>query len=651
MTVILISQTVRAGYHNKPMPKQPIPMIKPTLPGTVPGVGPLAPSSLPGTTPGYTPPETVPGKVLSFGGDVLKGIAKGAAGTVSGLMKLGQNTDAFLSKNIGAEPFPTNPQYKALQDYITEKSQTHNIPQSIGAGIENIGEFFIPVTKAGSLGKLGSIGENIAAKGVANLLPDLSNAGRVARFMGGAADTASRALVQSGLSGAVQFEKTGGDINSAENAAIGGTLFRGALGAVGSTLRAFHIPEFLMSQIFKTNKSEMLDVFTNKINPLELKATNPELFNSYVTDGIIKKVEGGFVVNEPLAEEALRRGMKGSLDTMAQLTNNTIQRSEQGILDAVRAKGNTLFAIDPRIKDTLKDIYDTYKQIDLGKISGPVGKILQELEDNGGSMTAESLLKARRVLDSLRMASSFQNSNTPLSMQQLSLAEKSEALRKQINRAVPEARKFLDDYHFGMEAMKALVQKAVGERNRPVLTQLESFLLGGGMFLRNVGAGGLGALTAHITKNPQALTYAAQGLENPTAGPALTSAIGLTADALTKPKEQEALPLRKPIPMNVPLEKKMLSVPANDKGIHEGAPRVSYDVDTATKAIRDAKGTGIESIAKLTDIEQKINNSNISKDDMITLLKKLQDAKLEVWKTLTPMEQLQLIKPGPIKPQ
>lgn len=438
-------------------------------------------------------------KVVDFTGNLSEGFAKGILSTVQGL---GQATlkglqatgrgvvapfEAMTGKKFNQPSFATNETFTADPTALEAK----NTPQKIGKFVEQAAEFFIP---GGNVAR-GQKALDIALNGSGLI----KTAGRVA----------GKATVEGLGAGGVTLAQTGGDVKEAGQTALTAGVFKGVTGTVGETLKAFKVPEKLYSRIFKTTTDDALAELKSSAIA-NLKQTNPQNYQQLVSNGIIKEGANGPIVNETLAREAIDRGLKGSIDTMATKVVQDTLNLEAKAQSLAKNYAKPL-VIQPQYKSVLAEVADEYKNVGFGEFSDEAKQLASRIGDDG-SISAQDALQLRRLLDGLRRASSF-NPSAKLSTSQMNFKILSDKLRGKLAE-IPEFAKTMNDYRFNIEALDSIAKESARQGNRRVLGMVDTTLVGGGLISGQTLPATSLAVLRKIWTSTVGSTHAAQMIEN-----------------------------------------------------------------------------------------------------------------------------------------
>jgi hypothetical protein len=142
-------------------------------------------------------------------------------------------------------------------------------------------------------------------------------------------------------------------------------------------------------------------------------------------------------------------------------------------------------------------------------------------EFSKGSVSAKSLLEARRFIDKMRAAPSFR-ANPNLSVIQEGLKKASDDLRPLIAGLSPEARSVMQRYSFAIDALEALAREAMRRNNAQVIGLIDAAFLGSGVAAANPALGLATYAVNKTVKAPSVLTGA---------GAAIDKGLGATGQA------------------------------------------------------------------------------------------------------------------------
>lgn len=449
---------------------------------------------------GQTPKE--PGfleKVNKNLGDFATGVAKGELQTVQGLGQLVlKGTDLVgITKNKGGSTFFQDP--KALEPV--------NTAETIGKTGEQIAEFFIPASKAAKAEKA----INLISQGIKT---PLLAAG--ARILG-------KSAVQGAVAGAVSLAQTGGDIKEAKNVALTAGATRGAMAVIGEGARALHLPERLYSTIFKNSSKDMVNEL--KANGLiNLQRTDPAKFDDFVSKGIIKVgKDGAPILNDTLAEQALDKGLRGSIRNMANEVVHGTLDSEDKVRQLAQNYAGTINLAEPQIKNVLVKIGQDYTDVGFGEIATEANNFASKITTGGGSVSAEDAMGIRRLLDRVRIASSFDKPVTALSQSQGNLKTLADAVRGRLNK-IPGMSPAMKDYSFYIDALDSLAREASRRGNNQVLSLIDSLFLSGAYAGNNPIPGLTMGTLRKIIMSGQGVTTLGQTIQKSSVSP-LTSGL------------------------------------------------------------------------------------------------------------------------------
>jgi len=400
-----------------------------------------------------------PLKFYSSKNPLVAGASKGALQTIKGMSSLGEKILQIPGKVLGVN----YDKKTAAEELIPEKyTEAVGTGEKIGKGVEQILEYFIPASKASKAEKF----INVLSKGIKT--PVLA-AG--ARILG-------KAGVQGLATGGVNLIQTGGDVKQARNVALTSGIIRGGMAIIGEGARALHLPERLYSTIFKNSKQDMLAELKSG-GMQALQKNNPQKFQEFVDKGIIKLSSNGTpILNDTLAEEALAKGLQGSIRNMSnEVVEKTLESEDKVRQIASNYKG-TVNLSEKQFTNVLKNIVDDYKDVGFGEISKEADDLVKLIKTGKGNVSAETAVNIKRLLDRVRIATSFNQPTIKLSQSQANLKTLADAVRGRVN-SIPEMGNTMKDYSFYLEAMEALAKEAMRRGNNQVLSLIDSLFLSG----------------------------------------------------------------------------------------------------------------------------------------------------------------------------
>lgn len=440
-------------------------------------------------------------KFVQGAGQFAEGFAKSGINLVKNVAGLtergleatvGKGIEAVTGKPLAKSTLsPGQPGYQALERVSTPEGGL----QKAGFVAGEVAQSLLP---AGAIGKA-EAGVNALIKG-AGLLKG------IARMLG-------KAAISGGVAGATTLGQTG-DIEKAKNSALTGGAVRGVLNVAGGTLRALKVPERLYKVIFK----DTVDDAYNQLRSgglQNLAKTSPNEFKQLVDAGIIKTVDGQPKIVDSLAKQAIDKGLKGSLDNMA----NGLVKSELKTELAVQnlAKNYTKpLVIEPQYKKVLQEIADTTQDVGFGELSKKARGLANAISDDG-SVNALSALEMRRFLDGMRR--SFTAPTEKMSLQQQNLKFLTDNLRGKLAN-IPGFSQKMKDYKFYIEALDAVSTEAKRRNNANLVGLIDAAFLGPSL-AAGTNAGVLVGLARKLVNLPSLATRAGSSLSK--------NAIGKTA--------------------------------------------------------------------------------------------------------------------------
>lgn len=484
--------------------------------------------------------ERVARKAYEINKDLATGFAKGGTSTFLGLGRLGQKIqegvgtaidtatrapligdilpDTNLAETARGGIFdPESEQGKMAREITTPENTT----EEIGKGIEQTAEFFLPAGAASKAEKA----VNVASQAIRS------------PFLAGTARVLGTAAAQGVPAAGVRLAQTDGDVESAVETGLLAGAARGALQVIGEGAKAMKIPERLYSTIFKNTKQDMMAEL--KANGIEnIRRNDPKLFEQLVKDGIVQSGEKGkAIVNETLAEQALSKGLQGSIDNMADEVVRGSLKSEQAVREIAKGYKGTIDLSEEQFPKVLKELAEEYENVGFGEVGAEATRLSDDLVKSGGKVNAETALNIRRFLDRMRIAASFDKPVNKLSTAQGNLKTLADAVRTRIN-AVPEMGAVMKDYSFYIDALENLAREAARTGNNQVLSLIDSLFLAGGAASGSVVPVAGAILNKLLLKGAEGATRLGQTLERGVAGPLMGGGIGATSAGLEAATDQ-----------------------------------------------------------------------------------------------------------------
>src|SRR3990167_6171428 len=338
------------------------------------------------------------GGVVGAVQDFAQGVAKGGTSTILGIGEIGnkiQRGVAGAARAIELNISPSaagetsifnrsSPVGQKTQEIVTPQGTA----QKLGYGTEKVAEFFVPATKAAKAENL----INIVTSGIKS--PLLAATARVA----------SKATVQGVAAGAVTAAQTGGNMRDTLTSAATAGVLRGGFAIIGEGARALRMPERFYSTIFKNTKLDMLAELKEE-GLKDLQVRSPSLYARWVSEGLIKTgSDGAPILNETLAEQALHKGLTGSIRTMANAVVKGTKQSEDDIRRVLNAYKGTVNISEPQFKNILVSISKEYEDVGFGEISKEALRLANLVSTGQGYVAGIEALNIRRLLDSARIA-------------------------------------------------------------------------------------------------------------------------------------------------------------------------------------------------------------------------------------------------------
>jgi hypothetical protein len=446
-------------------------------------------------------PFTLPGQETTS--SVATGVGKGIVSTVGGLASLGKKITTGIGGLFGVkEAVDTAPIINKINEVATPQGTAENV----GFGAEKLAEFFLPAAKAAKA----ESAINILSQGIKS--PLLSATARIA----------GKSAVQGVSAGTVALAQTG-DIKEAGKVAATAGLTRGGMAVIGEGARALHLPERLYSTIFKNSAKDMITELKSG-GLTALQKNDPTKFNDFVTKGIIKLgADGSPVLNDTLAEQALDKGLRGSIRSMANEVVTGTLDSEDKVRQIAQNYKGTIDISEPQIKNVLTKIGQDYADVGFGEISKEATDFATQIATGKGKVSAETAVGIRRLLDRVRISTSFDKPVTSLSQSQGNLKTLADAIRSRVN-SIPGMGQVMKDYSFNIDALEALAREASRRGNNQVLSLIDSLFLSGAYAGNNPIPGVTMGMLRKIIMSANGTTMLGQALKNSSVSP-LTSGL------------------------------------------------------------------------------------------------------------------------------
>jgi hypothetical protein len=367
-------------------------------------------------------------------------------------------------------------------EFLTPQTKT----EKAGAGVEQIGEFFIPAgygLKALNATKVGR---------ALNKAEDLNLVGKATRSLlkgvGEGTEFAVKGVAQKSTDNLETQAKTAGG-----NFLIG-LAMTPVVDAAGAVVKAGldkvtkRLPERLMSVIFKTSEEDLLAEW--------------------------KSIAGGKTLNKTLAREALENDIFGSSEKMGVYSIKKLADIEKAVQVESKATTATINIGKEQTNKVISFLRDIAKSYD-GPFStvGPTAEGLATDILNtykiGGNLNPNLVLKLKRFFDALRVNSSF-NINPILSLKQEGLKNAANIFRQKLYDA--GFKTAMEQERIFIEAIEALAKDAKNRLNKNVIG-LVDLLAGGGGLVSGGPLAGLSAATAiRAFQKPTTITNLARGL-------------------------------------------------------------------------------------------------------------------------------------------
>lgn len=460
----------------------------------------------------------------------------------SGLSTL-QNTGSLITKGLdqtvgrvvnaisGKGFTPTSTDYSIKPGMsgteVNKRLESTNTTQQVGRVAGDIAQFFVPASSV-------SKAENVITSLTAGL----------PKFAGAVARIGGKAAVNALADTAVATAQSGDIKEGLKVGAIGGAT-RGVLATAGELARAARLPERIYQTVFKNAKRDMAAEF--KTDALvDLYKNRPHVFDDLVEQGIIKTDGGVPVLNTTMAEEALDRGLKGSISSMGKQIAGDLLQNESQARTLAKTYTGSVGLKEPQFFNVLREISSEFRDVGFGEISKEADVLSQAWLDGKGQVSGEVGLAIRRFLDKARMARSFDVPATKLSMAQSNLKTLADEARGRLNQ-IPGMQAIMDDYSFNIDAFEDLAKEAARRGNNQLLSLIDSIFLGGGLATKNAAPAGLTLLGLRkYLKSGRGATTLGSAIKNPNASAKTVGAIGAGASLLGAGGQPEPLPQSTP---------------------------------------------------------------------------------------------------------
>ena len=427
--------------------------------------------------------------MINTAGNFAQGVAKSEIGTVQGASEIGEDIATAATKPLlgdAANAPQATQQFNQAADQFT---QPQGGAETAGYWTGQLAQFLAPTDAI----------KGMEAGVDASKIPTLAKVGVKA---------ATEAGVGGGISAA---QSPDNKVQAGETGAATFGLLKGASGLAGSAVKAMGLPEHLYSTVFKTASGDMLNELKSG-GISQLQKANPALFKQFADEGIIKTAaDGSFSVDETLAKQALDRGLKGSVKSMAgAIVKGTLESESKAQAIAKSAPPIAVAGAD-KLTNVLTTVKDAYENVGQGEISKRAGQFIDALKSNGGEIDASTGLKLRRFLDGMRTKASY-NPQATLSTSAENFKYWSDSLRGQINK-IPGMKPVMNDYQFNIEAMNALAKTAARRGNNAVLNIMDTLIFEGGIQEGSPGLGAAMGAARRIATSPIGATNLGSAIE------------------------------------------------------------------------------------------------------------------------------------------
>lgn len=367
-------------------------------------------------------------------------------------------------------------------------------------------------------GQIGNVIGQVAPyfTGIGETTAGLSNAASGANILKGTGilPAVGRTLAGAGTEGLANYGAgyalSGGDTNQALTQGLTAGLLKGGTSGLGEAGIGTKLPQRLMSNVYKTDKNTVANIFNEAGTATEGKT-------------------------QPLSQWALDKGLKGSLESQALKVKTILNQSENKVIanaDASKVRIPVASNLFKMAQGIMKD----FQNVGRGEIAAKADQFLRAVKNN--SVSVRDAINFRRLIDNtLRTKSSF---NNPALAD--NLAYWAEDLRKAINNAdgIGAINK---DYSQAIKAREALIKAATARNNQRALGALESYALGGGILAGEPISGVAIVGAKRALQSPTITSNIAQGIKNlpqsSTTGATARSVIGQLLGKLNPATQQD----------------------------------------------------------------------------------------------------------------
>ncbi len=422
--------------------------------------------------------------IRNFGIGALKGAGETLTNIGNVIAKPLGKAMGIPEKEIGLQP---------------EQLKAKNTAQEWGKGAERIAELFLPATKIAKAEK--AVGLMIKGQG---LIQSLSRVG-------------AKSLISGIGTGAVVTAQTGSIKEGMKAGGVAGGL-RGGLAIIGEGARALHLPERLYSTIFKNSAKDMITELKSG-GLTTLQQNNPQKFQELVGKGIIKvSKDGSPVLNDTLAEQALDKGLRGSIRSMADEVVHGALDSEDKVQTIANNYSGNISLKEPQFQNVFRKIASEYEDVGFGEIADEANSLADTIKNSGGEVTAKVAVQVKRFLDRVRIATSFDKPVVNLSTSQGNLKTLADAVRSRVN-SIPGMGEVMKNYSFYIDALESLAREASRRGNNQVLSLIDSLFLSGAYAGNNPIPGVTMGMLRKLIMSAPGTTYLGQALKNSSVSP------------------------------------------------------------------------------------------------------------------------------------
>lgn len=237
-------------------------------------------------------------------------------------------------------------------------------------------------------------------------------------------------------------------------------------------------------------------------------------------------------LNETTAEQALRRGLSGNLNSMANEVVGRKYETEFAVQKVAKAYKPPIDVSEPQFEKVLRGLAQEYQDVGFNELTDEANRLADVLKETKGKVPATTALEIRRLLDKFRFASSYDKPATSMSLSQANLKTLTDTLRTRIN-AIPGMGSLMKDYSFYIDALQDLSKEAARRGNSQVVSLIDSIFLGGSIGNANPIGFATAGIGRKLLTSPRGATAVGQAIAKSAVSPATSGAIGAASGAIS----------------------------------------------------------------------------------------------------------------------